>query len=54
MSKAKSSARKRHLGKQAKKNRRIPVFVIAKTNRKIQYNPNRRHWRARKIKLKIK
>ncbi len=54
MSKAKSSERKKILGSEAKKNRRLPVFVIAKTNRNIQSNPNRRNWRTRKLKLKTK
>ena len=54
MSRAKSSARKRHLGKELKKNRRIPVFVIAKTNRRVSMNTRRRHWRSNKLKLKIK
>ncbi len=54
MSRAKSSARKRHLGKELKKNRRLPVFVIAKTNRKISSNPRRRNWRSKKLKIKIK
>ncbi len=54
MSRAKSEAKKRHLGKEARKNRRLPVFVIAKTNRRIASNPRRRNWRSRKLKLKIK
>lgn len=54
MSRAKSSEKKKLLGSEAKKNRRLPVFVISKTNRKITMNPNRRHWRTRKLKIKIK
>jgi large subunit ribosomal protein L39e len=54
MSKSKSGARKKHLGKELKKNRRIPVFVIAKTNRKVSQNTKRRNWRRNKLKLKIK
>lgn len=54
MSKAKSAARKKHLGVELKRNKRIPVFVIAKTNRKVTTNLGRRHWRTRKMKLKIK
>ncbi|MFH1447559.1 MAG: 50S ribosomal protein L39e [Candidatus Micrarchaeota archaeon] len=54
MSKAKSSEKKKRLGSELKKNRRLPVFVIAKTNRNITANPNRRHWRTRKLKLKVK
>ncbi|MFH1471007.1 MAG: 50S ribosomal protein L39e [Candidatus Micrarchaeota archaeon] len=54
MSKSKSQARKKRLGKEVKKNKRLPVFVVAKTNRRISSNPRRRHWRHRKLKLKIK
>ncbi|MFH0817485.1 MAG: 50S ribosomal protein L39e [Candidatus Micrarchaeota archaeon] len=54
MSKSKSRAKKLRLGVELKKNRRLPVFVIAKTNRKVSSNPRRRNWRSRKIKLKIK
>ena len=54
MSRVKSSARKRHLGKELRRNRRIPIFVVAKTNRRISTNPRRRHWRSRKLKIKIK
>ena len=54
MSRAKSSERKKRLGSELKKNRRLPVFVIAKTNRKISTNTKRRHWRSRKLKLKIR
>jgi large subunit ribosomal protein L39e len=52
MSKSKSQAKKRRLGREVRKNRRLPVFVIAKTNRKISTNPRRRHWRSRKLKLR--
>ncbi len=52
MSKAKSQARKRHLGKELNKNRRVPVFVVAKTNRKVSMNSRRRNWRSNKLKIK--
>jgi large subunit ribosomal protein L39e len=54
MSRAKSSQRKKRLGSEIKKNRRLPVFVIAKTNRRVSTNARRRNWRSRKLKLKVK
>lgn len=42
---------KARLGKAGKQNRRIPLFVIAKTNREVQYNPSRRGWRTQKLKV---
>ncbi len=32
-------------------NRRIPVFVVAKTNRKVMQNRERRNWRTQKLRL---
>ena len=40
------------LGRALKQNRRIPIFVIAKTNRKITQNSERRHWRSQKLKIR--
>ena len=52
MSRVKKPEYKARLGKKLKQNRRIPIFVIAKTNRRISQNPARRHWRARKLKIR--
>ncbi|HLC48381.1 MAG TPA: hypothetical protein VJI13_04875 [Candidatus Norongarragalinales archaeon] len=52
MSKNKSEKRKRKLVKAGRLNRRIPVFAIAKTNRKLTFNRYRRNWRSQKLKLK--
>ena len=52
MSRNKSSLMKSRLGKAAKANRRIPLFVMAKTARNVTQNLRKRHWRSRKLKLK--
>lgn len=51
-SKAKSSALKTRLAKAIKQNRRVPLFRIARTHRRVQRNPKTRHWRNQKLKLK--
>jgi len=40
------------LGKALKQNRRIPIFVMAKTARRVIRNVKQRHWRTRKMKVK--
>jgi len=52
MSKIKSARKKATLGKMIKRNRRIPLFVIAKTNRKVVQNRERRAWRSQKLKMR--
>lgn len=52
MSKNKSEGRKRKLVKAARQNRRIPVFAIARTNRRLTFNRFMRNWRTKKLKLK--
>ncbi len=54
MGSVKSSNVKTALGKALKQNRRIPLFVIAKTKRKVSRNTERRNWRSKKLKLKAK
>ncbi|MCX8167163.1 MAG: 50S ribosomal protein L39e [Candidatus Micrarchaeota archaeon] len=54
MSVSKSNMKKMILGKHKRMNRRIPLFVIAKTHRKIIQNKFRRNWRTDKLKIKIK
>jgi large subunit ribosomal protein L39e len=51
MGSMKSSRKKTALGAALRKNKRIPIFVIAKTNRRIRTNPHARNWRRRKLKL---
>lgn len=48
----KSSEKKARLSKAMKQNRRVPLFVVAKTNKKVVSNPIRRSWRNKKLKLK--
>ncbi len=48
----KSLQKKKILAKAARKNRRIPAFVMLKTARKVSYNPYRRDWRTDKLRIK--
>ncbi|MCX8194678.1 MAG: 50S ribosomal protein L39e [Candidatus Micrarchaeota archaeon] len=51
MSRSKTPKVKATLGKMMKRNRRIPLFVIAKTNRRVVQNKERRNWRSQKLKM---
>ena len=42
------------LAKKIKQNRRLPIFVIARTARRLTRNVKTRNWRSKKLKLKIK
>lgn len=50
----KSRDKKRRLSKAARKNRRIPAFVIIRTKRRVSQNLYRRAWRTKKIKKQVK
>jgi large subunit ribosomal protein L39e len=52
MSKIKTKRTKATLGKMIKRNRRIPLFVVAKTNRRVVQNRERRSWRTQKLKMR--
>jgi large subunit ribosomal protein L39e len=52
MSRVKTPKVKATLGKMIKTNRRIPLFVIAKTNRRVVQNKERRNWRTQKLKMR--
>ena len=54
MSTRKSGEKKLALAKAIRQNRRIPVFVIAKTKRKVSRNSKARNWRVKKMDLKVK
>jgi len=41
----KSKAKKKRLAKLDRQNSRVPAWVVLKTDRKVQRNPKRRHWR---------
>ncbi|MFH0971310.1 MAG: 50S ribosomal protein L39e [Candidatus Micrarchaeota archaeon] len=48
----KSERRKKILVRAGQVNRRIPVFAIAKTNRKLAFNRFSRNWRTKKMDVK--
>ena len=54
MASRKSFRKKLALAKALRQNRRIPVFVIAATKRKVSRNPKARNWRRGKLDLKVK
>jgi len=47
----KSLKKKLMLGKQLKRNRRMPVLAMVRTHRRLQTNKFARDWRHRKLKL---
>ncbi len=51
MAKAKTSDLKRILAKAIKQNRRLPLFVIARTKRRLTRNAQQRNWRDKKLGL---
>jgi Ribosomal protein L39E len=51
MSRNKETARKIRLMKKINENRRVPGWVIMRTDRKVTQNPNRRNWRKNNLKL---
>ena len=53
MGSRKSAAKKAVISKKLKQNRRIPIFVIAKTNRKVTVNSERRNWRVKKLNIRV-
>jgi len=52
MGSIKSSKEKTMLCTAMKQNKRIPVFVAAKTNRKVVRNSRQRNWRQNKLKIR--
>lgn len=47
----KTKGKKLRLSKANKQNRRPPVWVILKTNRKVITHPKRRNWRRTKLRI---
>ena len=45
MSSRKDSLTKSQLASEKKTNKRVPLWVMMKTNRKVSENPQRKHWR---------
>jgi large subunit ribosomal protein L39e len=50
--KRKGSALKRALAKALRQNRRLPVFVVARTRRRLRANPRQRSWKRKKLDVK--
>lgn len=50
MSSTKPAAMKARLNKKIKQNRRVPAWVMIKTNRQVVRHPKRRSWRMGKLK----
>ena len=52
MSRNRPLAKKLRLAKANRQNRRVPLWVMLKTNRKVRTHPKiRRHWRTSKLKV---
>ena len=54
MGSIKGEKEKAHLVKAKRQNRRVPVFVVSKTNRKVFRNTRQRNWRRTKLKMGTK
>lgn len=48
----KTPKKKARLARAMKSNRRVPIFVIAKTNRKVRYPTRNRNWRHNRLQIK--
>jgi len=51
MARNKPHARKLRLMRALKSNRRVPAWVMMRTNRSFLRHPKRRHWRRAKLKV---
>ncbi len=51
MSKNKPLGKKLRLMKHVKSNRRVPGWVMLRTDRKMTQNPKRKNWRRSNLKL---
>jgi len=49
LARAKPLAKKLRLINREKSNSPVPVWVVAKTMRKVRYRPRLRHWRRSKL-----
>ena len=45
---------KKMLARKCKSNRRVPLWVMIKTNRRVSSNPKQRNWRLKKLTSLIK
>ena len=53
MARHKPYAKKRRLMKVTKQNRRVPVWVMLRTNRKVNTHPKRHMWRRSKLQRSL-
>ncbi len=51
MSRNKTLSKKVRLAKKTRQNRRVPIFAMMKTSRKLRTHPKTRQWRRSKIKI---
>ena len=51
MSRNKHVARKYRILHKVIQNRRVPAWVVMRTDRKFQTHPHRRNWRRNKLKI---
>lgn len=51
MSRNKPLGKKLRLAKAIKNNRRVPLWAMIKTNRKLKNKPKPRHWRRNNLKV---
>lgn len=51
MSRNKPLAKKLRLAKANKQNRRVPLWAVIRTSRKVRFHPKMRQWRRSKIKV---
>ena len=49
----KDSLTKELLARAKKSNKRVPLWVMLKTNRAVSTNPKQRHWRRKKLSKSI-
>ncbi len=54
MSSNKSKEKKNVLSRHLRQNRRVPIFVVARTARRVSRNVKARNWRTSKLKIKQK
>ena len=52
MGSVKSVKEKEKIAKGIKQNRLMPLFVVAKTNRRVARNKDTRSWRRQKLKMR--
>jgi large subunit ribosomal protein L39e len=52
VARVKDTSKKNRLLKEGRRGRSVPTWIIAKTNRHVRSNPQKRNWRQRKLKLR--